>query len=74
MVKLKLGMDNNGNKIVSISRKGYRGFSIQTNDNLPLTHRLLSLATLEEFYMALDEVRAYVTVYGTEYQCKMVKH
>ena len=35
----KLGRDINGNSLVRISAAGIRGFSIQTNGNLPQTHR-----------------------------------
>lgn len=35
------GTDRNGNKIVKIKRATGRGFSIQTNANLPETHRIL---------------------------------
>ena len=39
---LKLGRDRNGNKVLKISpvHSPKRGFSIETNGNLPKTHRM----------------------------------
>jgi hypothetical protein len=38
MIQYKLAMNKNGLKIVKITGKDFTGFSIQTNQNLPLTH------------------------------------
>lgn len=41
IMKVKISMDRNGNKIVSIpGNEAGRGFSIQTNGRLPSLHRL----------------------------------
>ncbi|MCK9369215.1 hypothetical protein M0R04_04690 [Candidatus Dojkabacteria bacterium] len=39
-MNMQMSIDINGNKIVKITfpGKGIKGFSIQTNGNLPLTH------------------------------------
>jgi hypothetical protein len=39
VVRYKIGTDKNGNKVVKISSPDFQGFSIQTNGNLPKTHR-----------------------------------
>lgn len=36
---MKTGIDCNGNKVLRVTVPGRRGFSIQTNGNLPRTHR-----------------------------------
>ena len=58
----KISKDKNGNKTVKISRKGSRGFSIQTNGNLPKTHQDGVGAWTH------DEIAAYVINYGTKAQ------
>jgi hypothetical protein len=35
---MKTGIDRNGNKVLRVTIAGARGFSIQTNGNLPRTH------------------------------------
>ena len=37
-MKLSIGMDRNGNKVLRLKPRIGRGFSIQTNGNLPETH------------------------------------
>lgn len=60
------GRDRNGNKIVRVFAPGERGFGIQTNGNLPNTHRDgITAATA-------DEVRAYVRRHGTRRQRAVV--
>ncbi len=39
MNSYKIGLDRNGNKVVKVVPAKGRGFSIQTNGNLPLTHK-----------------------------------
>jgi hypothetical protein len=54
--------DINGNKRLRVSVPGHRAFSIQTNGNLPTTHRDgVCPATV-------DEVAGYVASYGTDSQ------
>ena len=60
-----LGRDRNGNKVLRVCDRE-RGFSIQTNGNLPDTHRDgITAATA-------DEVRAYVRSCGTRRQRTIV--
>jgi hypothetical protein len=66
MLKFKFAMDVNGNKIVKVTRKGFRGFSIQTNGNLPQTHHMN--ADNMDAHIIHDELRAFCSIYGTERQ------
>ncbi len=76
-----VGMDANGNKVVRIRHRmgsGKRGFSIQTNDNLPSWHK----CEVGEVYTARSacsifpsmtkqmafELTSYIGQHGTEYQ------
>jgi len=63
-IKFKLGRDVNGNKLVKVTRKNYRGFSIQSNGNLPLTHSCWTINN----NITLNEVQVYVEQFGTEQQ------
>lgn len=66
---MKLSLDINGNKVLQVQQSdigGKAGFSIQTLDNLPETHRMLT-GTFDPT-VALAEVRAYVAEYGTSKQ------
>lgn len=54
---LKFGRDANGNKTVKIKGEEGRGFSIQTNGNLPHTHR--------DNKGDWDEIKDYVRRHGT---------
>ena len=64
-VSYRTGRDRNGNKIVHCSsREG--GFAIQTNGNLPRTHR--DGVTVETD----AEVRAYVAAHGSERQKRIL--
>ena len=66
MVHFKFAMDANGNKVVKVSATGYRGFSVQTNGNLPQTHAMTkdNMNTL----IIHDELRAFCGIYGTKHQ------
>lgn len=59
---LSIARDRNGNKILCIKPAHGRGFSIQTNGNLPETHRNGVCAATPH------EVRAYVSAFGTPAQ------
>ena len=62
MITFKTSRDINGNKVCKASPRNGRGFSIQTNGNLPQTDRNgICEATA-------GEVREYVEKYGTERQ------
>jgi len=63
-MKTTISMDKNGNKVVRLTFTGARGFSIQTNGNLPETHRTGK--------PNLQEIRAYVLQYGTHYQKSVI--
>lgn len=66
----KISRDLNGNKIVSLKFSNGTGFSIQTNGNLPQTHKLhpgkISPTDVTEFVE--PEVKEYVRKYGTSRQ------
>lgn len=57
---LSLSRDRNGNRVLLVRRGPGRGFSIQTNGNLPRTHRD-GVGPWTE-----GEVRAWVAAYGTD--------
>jgi len=57
MVEYKMGVDKNGNKVVKVTGTNFQGFSIQTNDNLPLTHRTNIPHP--------SEIVGWIMVYGT---------
>jgi hypothetical protein len=59
-------MDTNGNKVVKVSAKGKRGFSIQTNGNLPQTHAMTK--DNMNTHIVHDELRAFCGIYGTKKQ------
>ena len=61
---LEIRKDRNGNKILYYSNGYYRGFSVQTNGNLPETHKM----NKEDFspLTAQKELNEYVEKYGTE--------
>ncbi len=64
MNSYKIGRDRNGNKVVKVVPANGRGFSIQTNGNLPLTHKR-DVGTWTD-----GEVKRYVAAYGTVAQRK----
>lgn len=66
MLKFKFGMDSNGNKVVKVSGKGIRGFSVQTNGNLPQTHAMHK--DNMNTHVVHDELRAFCSIYGTSRQ------
>ncbi len=61
--KYTFSRDVNGNKLLKVSVKGEGGFSIQTNTNMPKTHKM----TKDDSTISA-EVKAYVTAYGTKRQ------
>ena len=69
-MKAEIKRDRNGNKIARIECKGFRSFSIQTNQNAPEAHRL-SLGVkfdLEQPSIAGTELKRYILEFGTLYQ------
>ena len=71
-LQVKIGMDINGNKLAKVSSTGRRGFSIQTNGNLPYCHRLGIGDVLKDgephTRHGIHEVVSYVFEHGTETQ------
>ena len=58
--------DINGNKVARLKFINTRGFSIQTNGNLPKTHSMSKDSFVHS--TAEDEIHAYVKEYGTKSQ------
>ena len=67
MTTYKIGRDVNGNKVVRVSIPGERGFSIQTNGNLPSTER-----DGADNRWTPGEVADYVKNYGTPRQKELL--
>ena len=67
MTTYKIGRDVNGNKVVRVSIPGERGFSIQTNGNLPRTER-----DGADNHWTPGEVAGYVKEYGTPHQKELL--
>jgi len=55
MTQYKMSRDYNGNKTVQVKVPGERAFSIQTNGNLPKTHR----TNVSDEQEILDYVKTY---------------
>jgi len=70
----KFAIDTNGNRVLKIKVAGFRGFSIQTNGNLPLSHRMLShnMKNQQQYDTIKNEVLKFVSLYGTAQQKKIV--
>lgn len=71
------GYDTNGNRIVKLTFPNATGFSIQTNGNLPQTHRLTS-AKIEKLTAAQlqaieKEVVAYIKSFGSPMKKKKLR-
>lgn len=66
---MKLSRDVNGNKILKVESKDFglgRGFSVQTNGNLPKTHKMDKCNL--NINVALCELHCYIKEYGTDKQ------
>ena len=63
---LALGRDTNGNKTLKVSFTNANGFSVQTNQNLPLTHRMTS--DHFDYKAAAEELRNHIKRFGTRRQ------
>jgi len=70
MLKFTFKQDTNGNKTVKVTSKGQRGFSIQTNGNLPQTHAMHK-DNLNS-HIVHDELRAFCGLYGTKRQVEIL--
>ena len=62
---LRLGGDTNGNKVVRLSFGIGRGFSIQTNQNLPLTHNMTNATIGTLITIAGEEILTHLKRFGT---------
>lgn len=66
------GKDSNGNSVVKLKNGKGKGFSIQTNGNLPKTHSIKQSGkkakelTPEELKIVAEEAKAYIDEYGTK--------
>ena len=67
---LSISIDRNGNKIVRVSPTNGRGFSVQTNGNLPYIHA----HGISSPYYAKLEVRDYVSQFGTKKQKQAIRN
>lgn len=74
---MRIIIDTNGNKCIKIESADFnsgRGFSIQTNGNLPIIHHDFSVGNSLKDYnlwqrnMIISEVKSYVSKYGTPKQ------
>ena len=66
MTQYNIGIDRNGNKVCRVKPRNGRAFSIQTNGNLPKTHR----DGVGEWTQV--EVVGYVRDHGTKRQREAV--
>lgn len=66
MTRYSIGRDRNGNRILRVHPPKGRGFSVQTNGNLPRTHR----DGVGDWTVV--EARDYVTRYGTPRQKRVM--
>ena len=72
-MNVKQGKDVNGNTIVKVSfGKGIRGFSIQTNGNMPRTHRAITWEGVINEYEAINETHGFIKIHGTERQKELL--
>lgn len=74
-MNLKLSRDVNGNKTLKYSPYTARGFSVQTNGNLPGVHAMdtetfnkPTKADRALYHKAMDELRMYIKDHGTDHQ------
>lgn len=74
---MRIIIDTNGNKCIKIESADFnsgRGFSIQTNGNLPFIHKNFSIETKMKqvekinFVVAECEIMDYIKEYGTHKQ------
>ena len=77
---MKMTMSKNGNKLLTIGANEFnagRGFSIQSNGNLPTAHLFYSVGeqipTNDAHHeMIVKEIKRYVSKFGTDRQKKKV--
>ena len=66
VISLSLGRDTNGNKTLKVAIADKAGFAIQTNSNLPKTHRMTSDDL--NYRVAIGELKKWVRLFGTVHQ------
>lgn len=66
--RITLGMDRNGNKTLLYKPAGERGFSVQTNGNLPLAHWVSGDKAEDAQQALLSELKIHVFKFGTPRQ------
>lgn len=72
---VSIGRDSNGNKVAKFKSNKGKSFSIQTNNNLPILHRVSQTSDIEgkEDIKAIEkEVLAYIKKHGTTAQKTML--
>jgi hypothetical protein len=62
-MNLSIDRDLNGNKTLRVKFANRVGFTIQTNGNLPMTHRMTT--DCFNYKGAADELREHISKYGT---------
>ena len=69
---LKISRDINGNKTLKFTPgPGARGFSVQTNGNLPRTHSLAITGDFNE-QIADGELYSFISKFGTDRQKELL--
>ena len=72
-MQIKPSKDINGNTIVKVSfDKGVKGFSVQTNGNMPRTHRAITWEACFNESQAINELHGFIKVHGTERQKELL--
>jgi hypothetical protein len=66
--------DINGNSIAKFTKKGERGFSVQTCGNMPVAHRHSKESWKAEFMQRniMVELQDYISQFGTERQKRLL--
>ena len=69
-MNIKPSKDANGNTTVRVSfgKGAERGFSIQTNGNMPRTHRSITWDCQFDRHVAENELHGYIKQHGTARQ------
>ena len=73
-MELSIDINANGLKTLNVKRSGARSFSIQTNGNLPITHKMVN-SDLDSFgwrVCAKRELMEHIALYGTPHQKHIV--
>ena len=65
-MKFKLAINQNGLKVVKVKPANTRGFSVQTNGNLPRWHNERTTGFFTPDALQIQELSHYIHDYGTE--------